>query len=333
MKKTIVVDFDDTLSFTTNRDWENATPNVVLIYKLNKLYDSGYDIKVITARGNISCASRHEADLKYREGIESWLIRNKVKFTDLSFDKPLAEFYIDDKGITPEDFISLEFEELTGGLSGAYIERRGDIVYKTQKDAIIVANWYHTANKLINNFSVHSVIGDTIAIPFIEKTHETTSVLIDPILETFSKAKPLYDFLFSSYIDRICGHMELYNPEYKHQIKDMLENISHFMNNNSSFSHGDFSIDNMITNNNTLYLIDPNSVPDLYSSYLLDLAKLKVSCRRFNETELYDYYDNSKMADTKTIKLLEITHWIRMRKYLEVPTMADTNIERLLNEI
>ena len=30
--KRIVVDIDDTISFTTNRDWENATPNIELIY-------------------------------------------------------------------------------------------------------------------------------------------------------------------------------------------------------------------------------------------------------------------------------------------------------------
>ena len=51
----IIVDLDDTLSFTLDRDWENATPNTPLIEKLNKLYDNGYGIEIVTARGFISC--------------------------------------------------------------------------------------------------------------------------------------------------------------------------------------------------------------------------------------------------------------------------------------
>ena len=39
--KSICVDIDDTISFTLNRDWENAKPNIPLIEKLNKLYDEG----------------------------------------------------------------------------------------------------------------------------------------------------------------------------------------------------------------------------------------------------------------------------------------------------
>ena len=112
--KSIVVDIDDTLSFTLNRDWEHAEPNQPLIDKLNKLYDDGWDIFIVTARGNLSCSNREEAENKYRPIIEKWMKEHNVKYTDISFQKILASYYIDDKGIKPDDFLDLNIEELKG---------------------------------------------------------------------------------------------------------------------------------------------------------------------------------------------------------------------------
>ena len=35
---TLVVDFDDTIAITHNRDWVHATPNEALVNKLNQLF-------------------------------------------------------------------------------------------------------------------------------------------------------------------------------------------------------------------------------------------------------------------------------------------------------
>jgi len=109
-KKSIVVDFDDTLSFTTDRDFKNATPNTPLIDKLNGLYNKGWNIRIFTARGNLSCDSRAEAIFIHKGIMEDWLEKHNVKYHELSFQKPLAEYYIDDKAITPEDFIKKEIK-------------------------------------------------------------------------------------------------------------------------------------------------------------------------------------------------------------------------------
>jgi len=326
--KNIVCDFDDTLSFTTDRDWDNAKPNKTLIAKLNALFDNGYNITILTARGNLSCKSRSEADKKYRAQIEKWLAKNNVKYNNLSFDKLLADYYIDDKGITPNDFVKLKIEKLEGGLSGAYIERRGGLVFKTQDFAIETAKWYDKAEKLINNIKVHSVIGSVLSIPFIEKTGEPTAFMIDEVLSIFENASPIYDVDFSFYIDRINEHLNIYKPKYSEFVLNELKKIEGFMNENKSFGHGDFSIDNMIVNNNNLYLIDPILRQDLYSSYLLDVAKLKVSCKRFNENDLYNYYD--KKYKNFNMKILEISHWVRMRKYSKDKFLIDNNIKELL---
>src|SRR5574344_1011031 len=119
--KTIVCDIDDTISFTTSRDWKNAEPNIKLINKLNKLYDEGWEIQYYTARGSISCPNREAAKEKYLDDIIAWFNKNSVKYSKISFDKPLAAYYIDDKGITPDEFLDFDIEVLSGGLSGASI--------------------------------------------------------------------------------------------------------------------------------------------------------------------------------------------------------------------
>jgi hypothetical protein len=88
--KRIVLDFDDTLAFTSNRDWDNAKPNVALIEKCNELYNQGWTIDIYTARGSISCRSREEAADKYGPQIESWLQKNNVKYHALSFNNTLT---------------------------------------------------------------------------------------------------------------------------------------------------------------------------------------------------------------------------------------------------
>ena len=115
---TIVCDLDDTLSVCTTHNWENATPIWPVIEKINKMYENGWQIIILTARGQVSCKGDCEkADKKYRAIIEKWLKKHKVKYHILSFNKYLGSIYIDDKGFTPEDFIDFDYEEIKFGWS------------------------------------------------------------------------------------------------------------------------------------------------------------------------------------------------------------------------
>ena len=76
--KRIVVDFDDTLAFHQNRNFNDALPNQPLIDKLNNLYDQGWQIDIFTARGSISCKNREEAYSKYYNSISNWLNNNNI---------------------------------------------------------------------------------------------------------------------------------------------------------------------------------------------------------------------------------------------------------------
>lgn len=110
--KVVIVDFDGTLCLFENsceaKNIPNGIPNVKLINKLNELYDKGIQIEIYTARGHISCNSREEAKEKYENLIKEWLKKHNVKYSKLSFEKPYARVYIDDRAIRPSETYILD---------------------------------------------------------------------------------------------------------------------------------------------------------------------------------------------------------------------------------
>lgn len=104
---TIVFDFDGTICTTVpDRQYHLIQPKYEVINKLNRLYDIGYRIVIFTGRGMIT----YDGDLKkieerYRQEIEDFLAKHKVKYHQLLFGKPSADMYVDDKGINVNDFI------------------------------------------------------------------------------------------------------------------------------------------------------------------------------------------------------------------------------------
>lgn len=103
---TFVIDIDDTISFTHDRDFENSEPNQQVIDKINELHNQGWKIVLFTARGAKSCATLWDREVKYRGITESWLKRHNVKYDDLVFGKMNADYYVDDKNMSIEEFIN-----------------------------------------------------------------------------------------------------------------------------------------------------------------------------------------------------------------------------------
>lgn len=102
---TIVVDIDDTISYTTNRDFKNSIPNQPVIDKINELYNKGWKIILFTARGAKSCATLEERIAKYDSITREWLDAHNVLYSDVVFGKPNADYYVDDKNMSLEDFL------------------------------------------------------------------------------------------------------------------------------------------------------------------------------------------------------------------------------------
>ena len=100
-----IVDIDGTICTQVNGDYENALPIKDRIDKINKLYDEGHTIVYLTARG----MGRHNdnADLAEQDfysftadQLEKW----GCKYTKLMLGKPSGDYYIDDKGMSDENF-------------------------------------------------------------------------------------------------------------------------------------------------------------------------------------------------------------------------------------
>lgn len=333
--ETIVVDFDDTLAITLNRDWANASPNVPLINKLNALYARGWTIHVVTARGQISCNGDHEyADRKYRQQIENWLYEHNVKYTSLSFQKKLALYYIDDKGITPEDFI-LKFNrvDLKGGMSGADVvyDSMADAVFKTAKNTHSVIEWYKFAEPHYNVPKIHSVIGDTIKMERLSDYSGSFQTILE-VCRSFKNFPPMHTgILPHCYVDRCLHRVQVMAVLPKKDI-ELLTTIMHYAVEGTpkSFCHGDFSISNIMggsINPNACYLIDPINDPTLLSSWVIDLAKLYMSiglnCEDDERLKQIEEFAAESEISLDVLQAHEIGHLCRVYPY--AAKLTDTN--------
>lgn len=105
--KTYVFDIDGTICESLGGDYEKSKPMIERILKINGLYDDGHTIIFQTARG----MGRHRnnsinAEAEFYELTIKQLSDWKVKYHYLFMGKPSGDFYIDDKGISDEDFFN-----------------------------------------------------------------------------------------------------------------------------------------------------------------------------------------------------------------------------------
>jgi hypothetical protein len=80
-------------------NYGSATPIPKAIEKVNRLYEEGHRIVFWTARGTVSGKD-------WRQLTESQLISWEVKYHELKFGKPAYDFFIDDKNINSNDWLS-----------------------------------------------------------------------------------------------------------------------------------------------------------------------------------------------------------------------------------
>ena len=115
MKK-LVVDLDDTISFTTKGNYTSSKPNYEFIKKLIYYKKSGFQIIIHSSRnmrtfeGNIGKINIHTLP-----NIIQWLEANKVPFDEVYIGKPwcgFEGFYIDDKAIRPSEFLKYTYDQI-----------------------------------------------------------------------------------------------------------------------------------------------------------------------------------------------------------------------------
>ena len=96
----IGVDFDKTLTDPNQDEWNPADkqePNQEVIETVREEYRSGKKIVIWTAR-------------KWREApkVAGWLTIHEVPYHGLRCDKGGADRYVDDKTVTPKEFVGKE---------------------------------------------------------------------------------------------------------------------------------------------------------------------------------------------------------------------------------
>jgi len=103
-----VVDIDGTICFPGNTDekrYTHATPRWDRIQVINKLYDEGHYVVYLTARGMGRYKnSRMLAHNKFYDFTYNQLVSWGCKFNELHLGKPAGDYYIDDKGMSDNDF-------------------------------------------------------------------------------------------------------------------------------------------------------------------------------------------------------------------------------------
>lgn len=99
--KRFVVDIDGVLAITTDTsDYAKSQPNQSVIDQINRFYDYGNEIVLFTARGFTTGVDWSEVT---RKQMQTW----GVKYHDLRFGKPHADFYLDDHALTLEGLAAL----------------------------------------------------------------------------------------------------------------------------------------------------------------------------------------------------------------------------------
>lgn len=114
--KTLIVDLDGTITIDTDCEYENKPVNKEMIKKLIEYRRMGFKIIINTSRnmktyqGNIG-----KINVNTLPKIIEWLNKHNVPYDEIIVGKPWCGdegFYIDDKAIRPNEFITKNYEEI-----------------------------------------------------------------------------------------------------------------------------------------------------------------------------------------------------------------------------
>ncbi len=101
--KIFCIDIDNTLFESTYPCYTVKGVRQDVIDTVNQLYEDGNFIRLYTARG--TCTG-----IDWSREIHDVLVRAGVRFHEIKYGKPAAHYYVDDKAMTPEQFVK-EFKE------------------------------------------------------------------------------------------------------------------------------------------------------------------------------------------------------------------------------
>ena len=92
-----MIDIDNTICTTEGNDYKNSKPIFDRIWYFNSLYDEGHEIVYWTARGG-------STGINWAELTRLQFFDWGVKYSDLKFNKPHYDIWIDDKAVNVERY-------------------------------------------------------------------------------------------------------------------------------------------------------------------------------------------------------------------------------------
>jgi capsule biosynthesis phosphatase len=115
---TLVVDIDGTLCDVkaAGQSYADLVPRADMIARLREYQARGYRVLLYTARNmrtydsNLGMINKHTAPLML-----DWLARWDIPYDEILFGKPWPRskgFYIDDRAIRPDEFLSMTEQEI-----------------------------------------------------------------------------------------------------------------------------------------------------------------------------------------------------------------------------
>ena len=114
--KTIVMDLDNTISFTKNGDYSAAEVDIEVVAKMREYTEMGFKIVIHSARnmrtydGNLGLINANTLPVVMR-----WLDENDIPYDEILMGKPWCGFdgfYVDDKAVRPNEFKELSYEKI-----------------------------------------------------------------------------------------------------------------------------------------------------------------------------------------------------------------------------
>jgi capsule biosynthesis phosphatase len=124
-EKCIVMDVDGTLCEIKKKDqsYEDVAPIAPVVERLRAYKDMGFHVILATARnmntysGNVGLITANTA-----KTLMAWLDKHDVPYDELYVGKPWGGkggFYVDDKAIRPDEFLSLDYDQVLDLVGGA----------------------------------------------------------------------------------------------------------------------------------------------------------------------------------------------------------------------
>ena len=112
----IVMDLDETICSTVDRDYENSMPRAEVVERMREFKRAGYTLVINTSRnmntykGNLGRINTITLPL-----IVKWLERHNIPYDEIYVGKPWCGthgFYVDDRAIRPSEFVELDLTQI-----------------------------------------------------------------------------------------------------------------------------------------------------------------------------------------------------------------------------